>query len=154
MSSSRAVGCGTPVPRESAGQVLVERVPHELGVRRDVENVVPLVLRRRHRAVQAGGRVPERRVDEPPLSFTERDVPAVPDPGVPGLPVPLEVSDVSGFEVDGVAVVGTQDRDACVRPVRRASAAAEPVDLRDEERGKRCANEKRRANDPEPTMLS
>ena len=34
-------------------QVLVERVPHELGVRRDVDDVVALVLRRGHRVVQA-----------------------------------------------------------------------------------------------------
>ena len=70
------------------------------------------------RVVQAGGRVPERRVDEPPLSFTERDVPAVPDPRVPGLPVPFEVSDVAGFEVDSGAIMRTQNGDARVRPVR------------------------------------
>ncbi len=41
-------------------------------------------------------------------------------------------------------VLGTQDRDACVRT---------PFALSDEERGKHCANEKHCANDPEPTML-
>ena len=54
-------------------QVLVESVPSEFAMWYDVENVVQLVLRRGHRIVQAGGRVPERRIDEPPLSFTRRE---------------------------------------------------------------------------------
>src|SRR6266851_3861126 len=86
-------------------QVLVERVPQILGVCRDIGNVVPLVLRRGHRAVQAGGRVPKRCVHEPPLSLTGPDGPTVPDPSVLGLPVPLEVSDVPSFEVDSVPII-------------------------------------------------
>src|SRR5712691_6566632 len=90
-------------------------MPQKLAVWRNVGNVVPLVVRRRHRAIQTGSRVPERCVDEPPLSLTGPDRPAIPGPSVLGLTVPLEVSDVSGFEVDSVPVMGTQDRNACVR---------------------------------------
>jgi hypothetical protein len=82
--------------------------------------------------------VPEGGVDEPPLSIAERDVPAVPDPGVLRLPVPLEVADVAGFEIDAVAVMGTQERDAGERT---------RFGLTEEDRGKRCADE------PEPPVL-
>jgi hypothetical protein len=58
--------------------------------------------------------VSKRCVDKPPLSFTGPDGPTIPDPSVPSLPVPLKVSDVSGFEVNSMPVMRTQDRDACV----------------------------------------
>ena len=88
--------------------------------------------------------MPERRVDEPPLSFAGPDGPAIPGPGVLRLPVPLEVADVAGFELDRVAVMGTQDRDARVRTRSRRRRRA---------RGSTVHDEKHRANDPKPAML-
>jgi hypothetical protein len=87
-----------------------------------------------------------------------RDGPTVPDLRVAGLPVPLEMSNVLGFEVDGVTVVGTQDRDACVRFVRRrVSGGGTPpglsLRLSEDEGRNECANEMRRADDDEPTVL-
>src|SRR6185436_15211322 len=75
------------------------------------------VFRGRHRVVQAGRGVAERGVYEPALPFARPDRPAVPGPGIPGLPVEVEVADVTGLEVDGVAVVRAQDGDARVRPL-------------------------------------
>ncbi len=105
-----------------------------------------LVLRRGHWGVQAGGRVSKGCVDKPTLSLSERNAPAIPGPSVLGLPVPLKVSDVPGLEVDGVPVMGTQDRDACVRTAFGLGVRT-PPGLSDEERGKHYAN------DPKPTML-
>src|SRR5688572_7743520 len=106
-----------------------------MAVRRHVHDVVPLVVRGRHRVVHFGGRVPERCVDEPSLPFTRPDGPSKPGPGIVRLAVPFEMADVTGFEVDRIAVVRTQDRDARVwtlehldslprtRSVRRRSAS-------------------------------
>src|SRR5262249_27652734 len=61
--------------------------------------------------------VSERRVDEPPLPIARPDRPAVPGPGIAGLPVPLEVADVAGLEVLRLPVPRAQDRDARVGAV-------------------------------------
>ena len=82
--------------------------------------------------------MPKRRVDEPPLSLGIRDAPTIPDPSVLGLPVPFEMSDVPGFEIDSLPVMWTQDSDARVRP---------PSGLCDEEQSKHYAN------DPNPTIF-
>jgi len=86
--------------------------------------------------------VPKRSVDEPPLPFTERDAPTVPNPGVSILPVPLKVTDVPGFEIDGVPIMGTYDGDAWVGTPFGWSDA-----LSEEERGNHSAN------DSKPTMF-
>src|SRR6185295_3403794 len=101
-------------------------------------------VRRRHRLVQAGGRVAERGVDEPALPIAGPDAPSVPDPRVLGLPMKLEVPHVAGFEVDGVLVVRTQDGDARVRT---------RFSLSGDDGGTLGADENRRADDPEPTMI-
>src|SRR5882672_1951165 len=59
-------------------QELVNGVPGKLAVWRDVADVVALILQWRYGVTQVGRRVPERRVDEPPLSLTGPDGPAVP----------------------------------------------------------------------------
>ncbi len=51
-------------------QELVDPVSQELGVRQDVDEIVPLVFGRRYRVAQFGGRMSERRVDDPPLPFS------------------------------------------------------------------------------------
>ena len=83
-------------------------------MRCDIYDVVPLVVRRGHRVVQARSRVPERGIDEPPLPLAERDVPPIPNPRVPILPVPIEVANVARLKIDGVPIEWTQHRDACV----------------------------------------
>src|SRR5713226_5077214 len=95
----------------------------------------------------------ERRVDEPPLPFSGcPDRVAIPAKCVLGLPVPLEVADVPGLQVDRLAVKRTEDRDACVRTgslfrLRRLSG------LSDEECREHGADKNHCANDPAPTML-
>src|SRR5262249_18546599 len=77
---------------------------------------------RAHRAVHLRRRVAKRGVDEPSLALPRPNRPAEPRPGIVVLPVPFEVADVSRFEVDGVAVMGTQDRDARVGTVEHRSS--------------------------------
>src|ERR1700722_2705864 len=115
MNSSRAVGCGSPEPRESPGRYSQSAFPHIFDVRRDVENIVPLVLCGGHRVVEAGRRVSKGCVNEPPLPFAGPDGPAKPTRAVLGLPVPLEMPNIPRFEVDRVPVTGTQHCDARVR---------------------------------------
>src|SRR6266403_3248135 len=72
--------------------------------------------------------------------------------GVRSLPVPLEVADVPGLQVDRMAVKRTEDRNACVRTgslfcLRRLSG------LSDEECREHSADENHCTNDPDPTML-
>jgi hypothetical protein len=50
-------------------QELVDPVAQELGVWQDVDEVVALVFGRRYRVAQFGGRMSERRIDDPPLPF-------------------------------------------------------------------------------------
>src|SRR4029078_5482071 len=94
-------------------QIFVKCAACEMRVRGDVRNVVALVVRRRDRVVQLSGRVPERCVDEPTLPAATPNGPPEPRPGILSLPVPLEVPDVAGLKADGVAIVRTQNRDAC-----------------------------------------
>src|SRR6267142_296033 len=85
----------------------------------------------------------ERRIDEPPLPFRGcPDRVAIPTKRVLGLPVPLEVANVAGLQVNRLAVKCTEDRNACVRTLFSLSDG-----LSDEEHAKRCAN------DTKPTML-
>ena len=94
--------------------------------------------------------MPEGCIDEPPLPVASPDCPPVPRPGVLGLPVEIEMPDVACFEIDGLAVVRTQDRDACER-----SARAIVLRTRLEQAASRRhpAGEDRRADHREPTML-
>src|SRR6266850_1410566 len=95
----------------------------------------------------------ERRIDEPPLPFRGcPDRVAIPAKGVLGLPVPLEVADVPGLQVDRLAVKRTEDCNARIRTgslfrLRHLSG------LSDEECREHSADENHCANDPDPTML-
>src|ERR1700747_2714113 len=119
--------------RESR-QVLLDAFSHVLAVRGDVESVVAFVIRWSHRAIQAGGRMPKRRVDEPALSFASPDAPAIPDPSVSGLLMPPEVPNIPSFELNGLTIKGAQERDACVR-TPFALHVPNLFDLGDEHRG-------------------
>src|SRR5690242_2451113 len=57
----------------------------------------------------------EGRVNEPSLSLARPDVPAIPNPLIAGSAMPVEVSDIAGFEIDRVPVVRTEQRNSCVR---------------------------------------
>src|SRR5690242_11230184 len=82
-------------------------------MRRNIGNVVALILRRRYWIVQLSGCVSKSRINEPSLSLARPDIPAIPGPSVCGSAVPVEMSDVAGFEVDSVPVMRPQDRDSC-----------------------------------------
>jgi hypothetical protein len=80
----------------------------------DVEDVVPFVFCRGYRVIKAGSGVPKGCVDKPSLSLTSPDAPPVPDPSIPGLPVPREVANIPSFELYGLTIMRTQERDASV----------------------------------------
>src|ERR1051326_1170245 len=92
----------------------------EMSVRRHVRDVVALIAGRIDWIVEARGIMAERRVDETSLTLAGPHGPAIPFPRVFVLAMPIEVADVACFEVDGVAVVRTQDRNSRVRSVRHA----------------------------------
>jgi hypothetical protein len=98
-------------------QVFVHRASGEAAVSNDVDDVVALILGRQHRMIHLVGRMIEGGIHKPTLPCAGPDRPAEPRPRIVRLAMPIEMPDVARFEVDGIAVVRTQDRDARVRTV-------------------------------------
>src|SRR5262249_25757378 len=121
-----------PCPPRESWEVLIHRISQKLCMRRDVRNIVALVIGGSYRTIEAGGRVTKSRIDEPSLSFTSPHSPSIPHPRVFSLAVPFEVPDVTRLEIDSVPVVRTEDCDSCVRPAHRLSS---------QEGGKHCTSD-------------
>src|SRR5262249_18782379 len=109
---SRSRGWQTVSARESR-QELVHAISQKLGVRKDVDKVVAFIFCRQHWIAQLGGGMAEACVDDPSLMIVRcPDRVAVPVERILGLPVPLEMPDVSGLPVHTMTVKRTHDCNA------------------------------------------